>query len=144
MRATFVRSALVLTFAALVEGCATAPTGNPRTFDCGDCRVKVKVTCEAVMFCHASVDIDEIRARGQNVFWEIDDTSNANFVFDPITAECVFRENEQYGRVMTDGSINLLLYPSCSHVMDITPVANSSLGQIVTYLFYKGTVGTTV
>ena len=85
MGATFVRCTLALAFAALVAGCATAPTGNPRTFDCGDCRVKVKVTCEAVMFCHASVDIDEIRARGQNVFWDIDDTSNANFVFDPDT-----------------------------------------------------------
>ena len=78
--------ALLVAVAALVAGCATTPPGTPRTFDCtGDCRVKVTVTCTLVMFCHASVDFDEVRARGQNVFWDIDDASNSNFVFDPDT-----------------------------------------------------------
>jgi hypothetical protein len=76
----------LLALAVLVAGCATTPPGTPRTFDCtGDCRVKVTVTCQFVMLCHASVDFDEVRARGQNVFWEIDDASNSNFVFDPDT-----------------------------------------------------------
>lgn len=86
MRAPSVRCTLALLGFAALTGCATAPSGNPRTFDCaGDCRVKVKVTCEAVVFCHASVDFDEVRARGQNVFWDIDESSLASFVFDPDT-----------------------------------------------------------
>jgi hypothetical protein len=70
----------------LVASCASAQApGQRRPTDCSDddhCRVQVSVTCDFVMFCRASVDFDEVRAHGHNVFWEINNGPGQNFTFD--------------------------------------------------------------
>ena len=60
---------------------------NVKEMNCSDeahCQVIVTITCHHVMFCNASVDVEGVNARGNNVFWKIaDDETSQKFAFDP-------------------------------------------------------------
>lgn len=73
---------------ALLVGCATPPTKPPGMLSCSDeehCRVQVYVSCFLHYWpCTVSVDIAKVQARGNNVFWDLqDEPDGKRFRFDP-------------------------------------------------------------
>ena len=81
--------AVLAAFVVLLAGCASVPSPSPpRTLNCSnkECRVQVSVTCHLYIFCHVSVDVDEVHAHGNNVFGDLkDEPDGKRFTFDPTT-----------------------------------------------------------
>ena len=85
MNTSWLRSCLLVAATLIVYGCASidhSGGGQPRQECGGDCRVNVRINCQMGVACSISVP-DEVHARGQNVFWEIDAGAHPSFVFDP-------------------------------------------------------------
>jgi len=77
---------LVASLALAVDSASQGPVQNVKEMNCSDeahCQVIVTITCHHVMFCNASVDVEGVNARGNNVFWKIaDDETSQKFAFD--------------------------------------------------------------
>ena len=74
----------------LLAGCASPPPKPHDMLTCSNednCRVKVYVSCAFHYWpCVVSVDRDRIAARGNNVFWDLEDEPDGKrFTFDPST-----------------------------------------------------------
>src|SRR6186713_611702 len=70
------RIAVLVASLALATDCASQGMQNLKEMNCSDedhCQVIVTIKCHRVMFCDASVDVEGVNARGNNVFWKIAD-----------------------------------------------------------------------